>query len=165
MAETPNPPAEEQSGGPWVDPYAAYNFGIDIRGVNEGRFTEVSGLSVRVVAHRYREAGQNQIVHRLPGPVEYGDVLLRYGVSKSEELWQWMQRTIEGRVERRNVSIILYKSDASTEAMRWDLQDAWPSEWRAAPLDSLGREIAIDSLVIVYEQIRRRGASAPGGGA
>ena len=53
------------------DPYGAYHFKLVIQGVTEGHFTECSGLGVRVEAIKYREGGTSQVVHRLPGRVDY----------------------------------------------------------------------------------------------
>jgi phage tail-like protein len=151
MAEEP---ATAQT-GTWVDPYRAYNFKLEIQGVTEGHFTECGGIGIRVDAVRYREGGLSQVVHRLPGQVDYADITLRYGLTSSTELWDWFMTAVQGKVERRNVSIVMLGSDGVTEALRWNLIDAWPSEWRGAPLDALGREVAIESLTLVFETLQR----------
>ena len=62
---------------------------------------------------------------------------------------------VQGKVERRNVSVLMLETDDVTEALRWDLINAWPSEWRGAPLDALGREVAIESMTLVFESLQR----------
>lgn len=138
-----------------TDPYRAYNFKLDIAGVTEGHFTECTGLGVKVESIRYREAGNNQVVRHVPGPVDYASVTLRYGLTSSRELWEWLMTGVRGRVERKNVSIIMLDSEGSNEVTRWNLTDAWPSEWRGAPLDALNREIAIESLTLVFDSLER----------
>lgn len=138
-----------------VDPYRAYNFKLVIQGVTAGHFTECSGLGAKVEAIRYREAGAGQVVRRVPGRVEYADVTLRYGLTASTELWEWFTSAVRGSVQRKNVSILILGSDGATEMMRWDLLNAWPSEWRAAPLDALRNEVAIENLTLVYETLAR----------
>ncbi len=137
------------------DPFRAYNFKLDIQGVTQGHFTECTGLGIKVEAIRYREAGNNQVVRRIPGPVEYADVTLRYGITTSRELWDWFMTAVNGQVTRKNVSILLLDSDGATEVMRWELIDAWPSQWQGTPLDALSHEIAIESLTLVFETLRR----------
>ena len=139
-----------------ADPYRAFNFKLQIGGVNEGHFTECSGLGARVEALRYREGGNQQVVRRLPGRVEYGDVTLRYGLTRSSELWSWFMSAVKGQVQRKNVSILLLDLDGTTEVLRWDLVNAWLSQWQAAPLDAMGREAAIESLTLVYESLDRK---------
>jgi len=136
------------------DPYRAYNFRLQVSGLEAGAFTEVSGLGVKVQAIQFREGGDPQSVRHVPGPVEYEPVTLRYGLTDSHELWNWLMETVAGRIERRNVSIILLNSEGE-EAIRWNLFDAWPSEWKGAPLDALSQEIAIESLTLVYDRIER----------
>lgn len=138
-----------------TDPYRAYNFKLIIQGVTEGHFTECTGLAVKVDAIKYREAGNNQVVRRIPGQVEYGDIVLRYGLTASHELWDWFMTSVKGQVVRKNVSILMLDSDGSTERMRWDLINAWPAEWKGVPLNALSREAAIESLTLVYETVNR----------
>jgi phage tail-like protein len=138
-----------------VDPYRAYNFKLEIQGLSEGHFTECSGLGIKVQAIKYREGGTNQVVHRLPGRVEYGDITLRYGLTSSRQLWDWFVSAIRGKVERKNVSVVLMDSDGATEVLRWNLVAAWPSEWRGAMLDALSQEAAIESLTLVFETLER----------
>jgi phage tail-like protein len=137
------------------DPFRAYNFKLDIDGVTEGHFTECSGLSVKVETISYREAGSNQTVRHIPGPVDYAAVTLKYGVTKSKTLFDWMMKAAEGKVERKNVSIILMDSQGSDEVMRWNLHDAWPSEWQSANLNATDRGVAIESLTLVFDRLER----------
>jgi phage tail-like protein len=141
--------------GTRVDPFRAYNFKLEIQGVTEGHFTECRGLGIKRHAIAYREGGTSQVVHRLPGPVEYADITLRYGVTRSSEMWDWFMSTVKGKVERRNVSIVLVDTDGVTEVMRWNLVNAWPAEWRGALLDALSHEAAIESLALVFETLER----------
>jgi len=137
-----------------TDPYRAYNFKLNIQGVNQGHFTECMGLAARVQSIAYREAGNNQVIRRLPGQVDYGEVTLRYGLTTSIEMWQWFMSAVKGKVERRDISIIML-GESGEEVLRWNLTRTWVSEWRGAPLDALGREAAIESMVLVFEGLER----------
>jgi phage tail-like protein len=151
-------PANNQSGaqpGVFIDPYRAYNFKLVIQGITEGHFTECSGMGIRVQALEYREGGQSQVVHRIPGRVEYASITLRYGLTASRELFDWFMTAVKGRVVRKNVSILLVDSEGILEVMRWDLINAWVTEWRGAALDALTGEMAVESLVLVFETLER----------
>jgi phage tail-like protein len=141
--------------GTFIDPYPNYNFRVEIAGVTEGHFTEIANLSVKIEAISYREGGLQQVEHRIPGRVQYGDITLRYGVTSSTELWSWLMAAASGNVDRRHVSIIMLGSDGSTEVMRWNLINAWPRYWRGAPLDALGRDVALSELTLVYETVEQ----------
>ena len=146
-----------------VDPYRQYNFKL-ILGASEeaGYFTRCSGLGVTIEAIDYREGGGGLDVRRLPGRVSYTDVSLAYGLTSSRTLWEWLMKAASGKVERKNVSILMLEADGAVEGMRWDLINAWPSQWRGAPLDALGQEVAIEMLTIVFERIERQGAGGAG---
>lgn len=156
-AGSPAPEAAQSGAQPGVfnDPYRAYNFKLEIQGVTEGHFTACTGLGIKVQVIKYREGGTSQVVHCIPGPVEYADITLRYGLTSSREIWDWLLTAVEGRVERKNVSILMLDSTGVNEVMRWDLINAWPAEWRGAPLDAQSREVAIETLTLVYETLQR----------
>ena len=137
------------------DPYRSYNFKLEIGGVSEGHFTECSGLGVKIESIAYREAGNHQLVRHIPGPVDFTAVTLKYGVTKSRELWDWLMKSAEGNVQRRNVSIVLMDSKGDSEVMRWNLVDAWPSEWQGAALNASEKTMAIETLTLVFDRLER----------
>jgi phage tail-like protein len=147
--------AQSAQPGTWVDPYRAYNFKLLINSVTSGHFTEVSGLGVQVERISYREAGNNSIVRAIPGRVTYPPVVLRYGLTSSAELWDWLMTAVKGEVNRRNASIVMLDAAGSTEVLRWNLLNAWPQEWLGAPLDAMSRELAIETLVLAHEGLER----------
>ena len=158
MAEAAEKAPKGQSGaqpGVFIDPYRSYNFKLIIQGVTEGHFTHCSNIGITVDAIRYREGGVGQVVHRLPGQIEYADITLRYGLTVSTELWDWMMSAVKGRVQRKNVSIVMMDPDGATEVLRWDLVNAWPSAWRGAPLDTMSSQVALEELTLVYETLDR----------
>lgn len=136
--------------------YRVYNYKLIFQpDIAEAHFTEVSGLGVKVNSIAYREGGTQAIVRKLPGFVEYADVTLRYGLSSSRELWDWFLTGVNGRVERRNVSIVLLDTDGATEVMRWDLVNAWVTEWRGSVLDAMTNEVAIETLSLTFDTLAR----------
>jgi phage tail-like protein len=145
------------------DPVRAYNFRLVIQGVVQGHFTELKGLGVKVPRILYREAGLNSTVRAIPGPVEYGPVTLRYGLSTSTELIDWLYAAVNGKVDRRNVSLSMLDDAAATEVRRWDLLRAWPCEWSGAPLDSMGQELAIEALSLAYDRLELHRGAPTGG--
>jgi phage tail-like protein len=140
--------------GVFADPYRSYNFKLVVPGLAEAHFTECTGLGVRVTPISYREGGTSQ-VHRIPGPVDYAEVTLRYGLTNSRQLWDWFMSGVRGAVQRQNVSIVVLDPDGATPRVQWDLIRAWASEWRGAPLDAMCTEIAIETLTLVFESLDR----------
>jgi phage tail-like protein len=121
----------------------------------EARFTECSNIGIRVQALAYCEGGQQSVVRQLPGRVEYASVTLRYGLTASNDLWDWFRTAMDGKVQRQHVSIALLDPDGITEVMRWNLVNAWPCEWNGTPLDALAGGVAIETLKLVFESVEK----------
>jgi phage tail-like protein len=152
----PQPAPTPAQTGVLVDPQRAYNFKLEMKGGIAGQFTECSGLGVRIQPIRYRDGGNTQVVHMVPGRVEYQPITLRYGLTSSRDLWDWMMTAVKGNVDRQHVSIILVAPNGVDEVVRYDLVNAWISEWRGAPLDALSQEIAIETLTLVFDSLDRQ---------
>ncbi|MBN1983472.1 MAG: phage tail protein [Chitinivibrionales bacterium] len=154
----PEKKQDQKKGIEWTAPYKGYNFKLQIGDLTEGHFKECSGITAKNTVIAYREAGNNQIVHHLPGPVEYSGVTLTKGLTSSTKLWEWFMAIVAGKDERKNVSIILLNSEGTNEVMRWNLLGAWPSEWHGARFDALGMEIAVESVTLIFDSIERENA-------
>ncbi|NUR70065.1 MAG: phage tail protein [Hamadaea sp.] len=149
--------ATPQPGTP-EDPYRAYNFKLLINGVTNGHFTEVSGLEFTIPRIAYREGG-NDRVRFVPGQVDYEPIVLHFGLTRSRELWDWANAGAKGAVSRRNVSIVLLDAAGTTEVLRWNVINAWPTRWRGAHLNTLAQEIAIESIALAYESLELESGS------
>ena len=140
---------------PDEDIFRSYNFVLDIQGVRSGYFTEVTGLSVDIEVISYREGGGAPAERKLPGRVSYGPVNLRWGLTQSRDLWDWIMATAGGNVERKELSVILLKPDGIQENTRWNLHNTWISSWRGARLNAIGNDAAIESVTFVHEGVER----------
>lgn len=133
------------------DPYRAANFRLDIQGV-AGHFVSCEGLGFKTEVLAFREGGQD--VKYLPGSVSYTPVTLSYGVTKAaKELWQWVEEVMKNQDARKNVSVVLLENDGATEAMRWNLDDAWPCSLKIGSLHAENNGVHIDSLTLAYGRL------------
>ena len=143
--------------GVFAEPFRDYNFKLlFIPDIPDGHFAQCSGIGVKVDSIPYREGGDHQVVHQLPGKVEYAPVTLRYGLTKSPELFKWVMTAVNGAVQRRTVHIVMLNPQGAEEQLRWTLHDAWPSAWHGSPLDAMSSLVAIESLELVYETLERQ---------
>lgn len=155
MASAP-PAAGQGAASPLAasEMYRNYNFVLRLD-ATEARFTECLGLGMRIEPIRFRESGAGSVVRALPGPVSYAEVVLRYGLVNSPDLWNWLKRTAEGGVQRRNVTISQLDNDGATARVNWNLYAAWPCQWSGVPFDALGREAAIEELRLAFDRMDR----------
>lgn len=133
-----------------VDPYAQYNFIVEIDGVTRAGFTEVGGLTTEQDAIDYRDGNETATVRKLPGLRKYSNITLKRGFTQDKELWQWRKTTIDGLTERRSGSIVLL-DEARNEVLRWNFSEGWIIKWEGPALKATANEIAIESLEIVHE--------------
>src|SRR4051794_22192950 len=160
MASAPPPPPSAGTAAPAAGPlaqselYRNYNFLLRVD-ANEMHFTECIGLGMRIEPIRYRESGAHSEVRVLAGPLSYSEIILRYGVTDSLDLWSWLQNTAEGNILRKRVTIVQLGNDAVAQKITWNLHDAFPCQWSAVPWDSLGRETAVEELRLAFNRLER----------
>lgn len=135
--------------------YRSYNFILDLGGGVVGYFTNVDGLSVNIETIDYREGGAGPAVRKLAGRVSYSNIELKWGLTGSTDMWEWLMTAVKGEVKRKNISIILRDNDGKKELTRWNLDNAWPCSWKGAPLDAMENEVAIETLCLAHEGISR----------
>ncbi len=133
-----------------LDPYAQYNFLVELDGVARAGFTEVGGLTTESDIIEYREGSEQATVRKLPGLMKYSNITLKRGFTQDKELWTWRKTTLDGETERRSGAIILL-DEARQEVLRWNFREGWISKWEGPALNSTANEIAIESLEIVHE--------------
>ena len=90
-----------------VDPYRGFNFLVEIDGITQAGFQECSGLDASTDPVDYREGADPKHVRKLTGLNKYSPITLKRGITDSDELWKWRKTVIDGKVERRNGSIVL----------------------------------------------------------
>jgi phage tail-like protein len=137
-----------------VDPYRSYNFLVEIDGITQAGFQECSGLDSQTASVDYREGTDPAHVRKLTGLNSFTAISLKRGITDSDELWRWRDAAVNGRTERRNGSIVLL-DEKGEEKLRWNFCEAWPSKWTGPSFNATGNSVAIESLEIMHEELRR----------
>jgi phage tail-like protein len=131
-----------------------FNFKVEIEGVTVAGFQEVGGLEVTTEVIEYHD-GDDLTLRKRPGATSYSNIILKRGYTATDELWSWMKSVIDGKIERRSLSIVLFGDDAATEVIRYNVFEAWPCRWKGFVLDGKGTGTAIEELEIAIERIER----------
>ena len=137
-----------------VDPYRGFNFLVEIDGITQAGFQEVSGLDASTDAVDYREGADPNHMRKLTGLNKYSAITLKRGVTDSDELWRWRKAVIDGRTERKNGSIILL-DESGAEKIRWNFANAWPSKWTGPSFNATSTAVAVETLEITHEEVAR----------
>jgi phage tail-like protein len=136
-----------------LDPYAGYNFAVELDGITRAGFRECSGLENSQNAGEYREGtDKNLSVRKLPGLVTHSDITLSRGITADSKLWEWRQKVVKGSVERHDISIMLLDANGNAK-ITWNLFDCWPRQWTGPSLNATTDDLAVEQLVLACERV------------
>jgi phage tail-like protein len=135
--------------GPW----GAFNFLVEIDGVDEAGFSEVSGLSLEVELISYRN-GNDKVnsVRKIPGLHKHGDVTLKRGLVSSLAFFQWLRGIADGQDDVRNVVITLL-DETRQPVRRFRLVRARIIKHTSGPLNAAASTLAMEELVLSHERL------------
>ena len=137
-----------------TDPFASFNFKLEIEGITVAGFSEVTGLNQESNVIDYREGQEGITPRKLPGLNKFGNVTLKRGISPDLSLYNWRKTVTDGDIERRNASVVLH-NEKHEEVVRWNLVNAWPSKYVGPDLKANANEVAIESIELTHEGVER----------
>lgn len=133
------------------DPFGAFRFAVEIDQLVVGGFSEVSGLSFEAEVESFREGGYNGNERQLAGAIKApARLVLKRGLGDALELWNWFRAVAGGRMQRRDLSVLLIDADRK-ELRRWKFTRACPVKWSGPELRAKGSEVSVESLEFVHE--------------
>lgn len=139
------------------DPYRNSRYELEIDGIIQAGFSEVTVPDKSAEPIEYREGNEPPTVRKFPGLIKYSNVVLKWGITKNSiELHNWFKQVQDGnfKAARRSISILLLDEEGN-EANRWEFREAWPTKYDPSDLNAKGNEIAIETLEIVTEGMVR----------
>ncbi len=138
------------------DPLKGYRYLVEIDGIVQAGFSEVTIPDSAQDPVEYREGTDLPTVRKIPGLIKYGNVVLKWGTTDSIELFNWRKLVEDGRMEeaRKNMAVIVL-NETGEPAARWEFREAWATKYDAPDLKAAGNEISIETLEIAHEGMRR----------
>ncbi len=154
-------------------PFTTFNFAIEIKvdgvadKICDASFSECDGLEMTIEPKTIREGGRNSGPVHMAGPVSYGQLTLKRGMTTNGDLWSWFERvaTPEYAGLRASAHIVVQASDSETERVRFLLAGCLPIKLKAPALNARDGLIAIEEMQIAYESltVQRAGPAAQKG--
>lgn len=141
-------------------PFAAFNFAVEIvlpgasAPLCAGAFSECDGLEMSMEVKTIREGGNNGRQVRLSGPLAFGQLTLKRGMSRGFELWAWFTRCRDDPRVRADAEVVMLAADRTTECARFVLSRCVPVKLKAAALSAKDGQVAVEELQLAYESIR-----------
>ncbi|MCR2802439.1 phage tail protein [Paenibacillus soyae] len=136
------------------DPYRNYRFRVEVEGLEQAGFSEVTGFEASVNVIEYREGNELTTPRKLPGLTKYGNITLKWGTTDSMELYEWLQECVEGTIERKTITIIALDEEGNDVAT-WQVIEAWPVKYSAPSFNGVGNEVALELLEFAHEGLTR----------
>jgi phage tail-like protein len=143
-----------------VYPFTAFNFSVEINRGTDGKplanaaFSECDGLEQTMEVKTIREGGGNDRQIRLSGPVAFGQLTLKRGMTAGFDLWTWFKDSLADPRLRADAEVVLLAADGSTERARFLLTRCLPIKIKAPALNAKDGQIAIEELQLVYETLQ-----------
>ena len=148
-------PADEQV----AYPFTAFNFAVEIKvdgvamQVVDAAFSECDGLEMTMDVKTIREGGNNGRQIRLTGPMTFGQVTMKRGMTANLELWDWFNLMLTDQSLRADAEVVIFAADGSTERARFLLSRCVPVKLKSPPLNAKDGAVAIEELQIAYEKL------------
>jgi phage tail-like protein len=138
------------------DPYRNFRFRIEIDGITQAGFNEVTFSDTTNDPAEYREGTDPPAFRTRSGLAKYGTITLKWGSTGSMDLYKWRKQVIDAGADkaRKNISIILTDEEGNDKA-RWDIRNAWPNKYDPPGFSARGNEVAVEMIEIVHEGSKR----------
>jgi phage tail-like protein len=140
-------------------PFTAFNFAVEINipggstKACNAAFAECDGLEMTMDVKTIREGGNNNRQVRLTGPLNFGVLTLKRGMTNSFDLWDWMARATSEPGLRADAEVVLLAPDGTSERARFILSRCLPAKLKAPPLNAREGGVAIEEFQLAYESL------------
>ena len=142
-----------------LSPFTAFNFSVEVNRVGENEqmctasFADCDGLETTMEVKTIREGGNNGKQIRLTGPMNYGQLTLKRGMTNNFDLWRWVSETVVDPSLRANAEVVLLAPDGRTERARFVLERCVPTKLKAPVLNAKEGVVSIEELQLAYESL------------
>lgn len=140
------------------DPLRNFRFRLEIDGIQQAGFSEVTVADTTTDAIDYREGNEPAHVRKLSGLTKYANITLKWGVTDSMELYQWhadlVAKGSSDAKSRKQVAVIVLDETGADKA-RFTVANAWPVKYTPGALTGKGNDVMIETLEFANEGIER----------
>lgn len=141
-----------------TDPLRNFRYRLEIDGIVQAGFSEVAIGDASNDPIEYREGNELTTVRKLKGLNKYGNITLKWGLTDSIELSNWYQLVVDDATPltaARRTVVIRIQDEAGQDKAAYEVTRAWPTKYNPTDLNGKGNEVAIESLELANEGIRR----------
>ena len=107
-----------------------------------------------------REGGNNGQQVRLSGPMNFGTLTLKRGMTANFDLWEWFGAMLNKPSLRTDAEVVLLAADGATERARFLLKRCVPIKLKAPALNAKDGAVAIEEFQLAYESLTLKPAKS-----
>ncbi|MCZ6770630.1 MAG: phage tail protein [Proteobacteria bacterium] len=140
------------------DPLRNFRYRLVIDNIQQAAFSEVTVGDLSTDPIEYREGDELTTVRKLNGLNKYGNITLKWGITDSKELADWHQLVVDDATplkDARRSVVIHVQNEAGEEKAAFEVRNAWPCKYDPSDFNATGNEVAIDTLELCNEGIKR----------
>ncbi len=143
-------------------PFSVFRFEVDVtvgkaqqlgltNPLCRGAFSECDGLEMTMEPRTVREGGNNTEQPRLVGPVTYGNLTLKRGMTSNVDLWKWFALSTgpQGRSARAQITVAMMDG-AGHKQLTFVLNDCLPIKMKAPAFNAKDGLLAIEEMQVAY---------------
>jgi len=137
------------------DPYAGFNFRMEIDGIEVAGFKEISGLEMETQVIEYAEGDDvNTKMKMIPGRTKFSEVTCKRGIVEGIEMWEWCNSINDypREIERKAITINLLDNEGEPQKT-YTLFETWPKKYATGTLDAGSDDLAMEEVVFVFENM------------
>jgi phage tail-like protein len=140
-------------------PFTAFNFSVEfsVPGLSSqvcgAAFAECDGLEMTMEVKTIREGGNNGRQIRLTGPVNFGTLTLKRGMTENFDLWQWFTMIQTKPNLRVDGEVVLLAADGVTKRTSFKLSRCVPIKIKAPAMNAKEGGVAIEEFQLAYEKL------------
>jgi phage tail-like protein len=116
-----------------------------------GAFSECTGIEATMEPKVIKAGGRNYGPAQRVGQVSFATVVLKRGMTRTRDLWQWFQLVAGGAYSYRLSAEIDMHDSAGETILTWALSRALPVKFKAADLNARGTDVGIEELHLAHE--------------
>ena len=156
-----------------MSPFTTFNFHVlftlpDKKStVCEAEFSECSGLEMNTEIKTIQEGGNNGEQIHLSGPISYGQLALKRGMTSNFDLWDWFELVqeqrnlrVDGEIQMLSITRTGTSEQPQIKTKKnvvFKVVGCLPIKMVAPSLSAKDGEVAIEEIQIAYERLIRVG--------
>ena len=138
------------------DPLRNFRFRLEIDGIQQAGFSEVTIADTTTDVVEYREGNEVTNARKLSGLTKYANVTLKWGMTDSMELEKWQDDVAAtGSFGNRKKVVVIVIDEAGADKARFVISEAWPIKYTPGALTGKGNDVLIESMELANEGIER----------